>query len=51
LEILRKRRKRKGIETLKQRVREHQKKIVDEKEKPIPNNNRIKHWEKELRAF
>ena len=33
------------------RVLEHQKKIADEKEKPIPNNNRIKYWEKELRAF
>ena len=36
---------------MKQRVREHRKKIADEKEKPIPNTNRIKHWEKEIRAF
>ena len=35
---------------MKQRVREHRMKIADEKEKPIPNTNRIKHWEKEIPA-
>lgn len=48
---MRKRRKRKGIESLKSQIREHQQKIADEKDKPIPNTNRIKHWENEIRAF
>ena len=48
---MRKRSKLKGIESLKSQIREHQQKITEEKDKPIPNIGRIKHWEKELRAF
>ena len=48
---MRKRRKRKGIESLKSQICEHQQKIADEKDKPIPNTSRIKHWENEIPAF
>ena len=48
---MRKRSKLKGIESLKSQIREHQQKIAEEKDKPIPNIGRIKHWEKELRVF
>ena len=46
-----KKEKRKGIETLKLRIREHRKKIADEKSYPVPNEGLIKHWEREMRAF
>ena len=50
-QILSKKGKRKGIETLKQRIREHQQKIADEKRYPVPNEGLIRHWEREIRAF
>jgi len=46
-----KKEKRKGIETLKSNIREHQQKIADEKNYPVPNEGLIKHWEREIRAF
>ena len=49
--ILRKRRKRKGIESLKAQIREHQLKIAEEKSYPKPNLGLIKHWEREIRTF
>jgi peptidoglycan hydrolase CwlO-like protein len=48
---LRKRRKRKGIESLKSQIREHQLKIAEEKSYPDPNLGLIKYWEREIRTF
>ena len=48
---MRKRRKRKGIESLKSQIREHEKKIAEEKSYPDPNLGLIKHWEREIRTF
>ncbi|MBI1927105.1 hypothetical protein HYR99_23040 [Candidatus Poribacteria bacterium] len=36
---------------MKRRLREHRKKIADEKGKPVPNMNRIRHWETEMGGF
>ena len=46
-----KKRKRKGLETLKSNIREHQKKIANEKNKPVPDIGSIRHWEREIRTF
>ena len=41
----------KAIESLAQRITEHQEKIRLESEKSFPDEGLIKHWEKEIRAF
>lgn len=42
---------RKTIESLTQRIAEHQEKIQLEYKKDYPNLGLIHHWEKEIRAF
>ena len=42
---------RKTIQSLTQRIIEHQQKIRIELEKTTPNDGLISHWEKEIRAF
>jgi len=46
-----KRRYRRKIESLEERIREHQKKIQRERGKDKPDERLIAHWEKEIRAF
>ncbi|MBD2496845.1 MULTISPECIES: hypothetical protein [Nostoc] len=41
----------KAIDSLTQRIHEHQEKIRLESEKDLPDEGLIKHWEKEIRAF
>ncbi|ALF55446.1 hypothetical protein ACX27_25650 [Nostoc piscinale CENA21] len=41
----------KAIDSLTQRIQEHQEKIRLESEKDLPDEGLIKHWEKEIRAF
>ena len=41
----------KAIDSLTQRIIEHQEKIRVESDKDFPDYNLIKHWEKEIRAF
>ena len=43
--------KRKGIKTLRSNIREHQQKIANEKNKPVPDIGSIRHWEREIRTF
>ena len=39
------------MRTLEERIREHEAKILVEREAPRPNEGRIRHWETEVRAF
>lgn len=39
------------IESLKERIREHELKIDSEMEKSLPNKECIKYWQKEIKAF
>ena len=48
---MRKRRKLKGIESLKLQIREHQQKIAVEKSYSVPNEGLIRRWEREIRTF
>jgi len=48
---LSKRRYRRKIESLEERIREHQEKIQREREKDKPDEGLIAHWEEEIRAF
>ncbi len=41
----------KAINSLNQRILEHQAKIQTEREKDYPDVGLIHHWEKEIRAF
>ncbi len=41
----------KAIDSLTQRITEHQEKIRLESDKDFSDYNLIKHWEKEIRAF
>jgi hypothetical protein len=42
---------RKKMRTLDERIREHEGKILVERELDHPNEGRIRHWEAEMRAF
>lgn len=42
---------RKKIESLRERTKEHKEKIEIERQKPLPNEGCIAHWEKEIMAF
>jgi hypothetical protein len=42
---------RKRIRTLNDRILEHELKIERELAKPVPNHQRIEHWQKEIQAF
>jgi DNA repair exonuclease SbcCD ATPase subunit len=42
---------RKKMRTLDERIREHEAKILVERELDQPNEGRIRHWEGEIRAF
>jgi hypothetical protein len=42
---------RKAIESLREQILEHQEKIGREREKSIPDEGVIRHWEGEIRAF
>ena len=46
-----KRRYRRKIESLEERIREHQEKIQREKEKDKPDEGLIAYWEREIRSF
>jgi hypothetical protein len=42
---------RKKMRTLDERIREHQAKILVERELDQPNEGRIRHWQAEIQAF
>ena len=42
---------RKRIESLPDRIREHELKILNERAKPHPDHGLIRHWETEIAAF
>jgi len=48
---LAKRRYGRKIESLEERIREHQEKIRRERERDNPDEGLIAHWEREIRAF
>ncbi len=42
---------RKAIQSLRERIAEHERKIAREREKPEPDEGLLTHWESEISAF
>jgi peptidoglycan hydrolase CwlO-like protein len=51
LELMGKKNHQKAINSLNQRIFEHQAKIQSEQARDYPDEGLIHHWEKEIRAF